>query len=135
VDEGAGGRRTLAIFLAGVGVLACWIGTRLPESRVLTQVSYLTTGILLIVAGIGIARARNWARLMGGILCLLLALGQVAALIPGVHTRLDQKVSNPAVKVIIGMFAGVWLLVGLHCFRPSTKRAFAEVRGDERPVP
>ena len=122
------GRRNATIILVAFGLLATWIGIRVRQFGVYHQIGYLGLGVVLLVFGVGVGFARNWARLGAGLLCLILSAGELVVMIPGLHTSLEARVKSPGARVTLVIVAVGWLLMGLYFLRASTKRAFATAR-------
>lgn len=90
--------------------------------------------ILATTLSVGVWRASEWARCACATVALFLAVGFLLLAIslatadrtPPGSTWIDQV---PALALFLSL-AGLWGVIGFYCLRPSTRQAFAQMRGE-----
>jgi len=93
---------------------------------------FLCQSLLATTLSVGVWRASEWARCACATVALLLAVGYLmvatsvltADRTPPEYPWVDQI---PAIALFL-FLAGLWGVIGFHCLRPSTRRAFAQAR-------
>lgn len=113
-----------------VGIEAAWLGLQGVALAVLggvlsadpgTKAAAFAGAVVLIGAAVGIARAAEWARWVGGVASLLLGVASLA--LP--HLRATEGVEPESPKYF---FAGLAFATGAYLLLPSTRVSFLRAR-------
>jgi len=102
------------------GVVIATIGALFFESPLAKAGAFLVA-IVFIVTAIGIARAAEWSRLVGGVSSLLLGIASLVQ--PYLQRAEGAEPASPKYTFVI-----LALLTGVHLLLPSTRVAFANAR-------
>ncbi len=122
--------------IRSTGFEATWIGFQavviavggaLFDGDASARASMFAISIVLLAAAIGIARAAEWARWVGGVASLLLAA--CALVMPFLGRAPGEEAGRPKyLFVVIGLTTGIYLLL------PSTREAFRNARDNRELV-
>jgi hypothetical protein len=83
---------------------------------------------LLLIVGIGIWRATEWARWGGGLVGLIEAVQFGWMLVSVLAHGSTASSAHFALLAVVGFFALWWAAIAFYLLKPSTKRLFAHVR-------